>query len=455
MPKPQKFNADVIVVGSGPGGATVARELARHGRKVLILERGYDHRSKFYYGTYLGALRYSDRMALLFTEEGLNIIAPIMVGGATSMYTGCAALPPPWMKTRYGIDLHAEAQATVDELKIEPLPRHLRGRASTRIAQAAQGLGFEWYAQPKFMNPARCIEHGLSFDCQASCMLGCTCRAKWHAAEWVDDAVAQGAVLKTSARVEKVLIEDRHVVGVEGRIGFQKFSARADTVVLAAGGIGSPRILTNSGLNQAGIGMTMDTTVMVYGFIKQKGTGLEPPMTWSYEDNDAGFFLSTLTDPWLMYPLAAIRKGFGPALRWLRWHKMLGIMIKIKDDISGGIYPDGKIRKPMTSDDRERLEQAYTICKKILVAAGARASTIFMRPLIGTHPSGSVRIGAMLDTNLQTEIDGLFVCDASVFPESLDRPTVLTIISLAKRFSNYWIGSHSENRAMPEIGSAL
>ena len=56
--------------------------------------------------------------------------------------------------------------------------------------------------------------------------------------------------------------------------------------------------------------------------------------------------------------------------------------------------------------------------------------------------SGSVRIGAMLDTNLETEIDGLFVCDASVFPESLDRPTVLTIISLAKRFSNYWIGSH-------------
>lgn len=443
MMRSQKIiDTDVIVVGSGPGGATVARELARQGCKVLLLERGYDHRKKFYYGTYLGALRYTDRMALLFTEEGLNIIAPIMVGGATSMYTGCSALPPLWMKTKYGIDLEAEANATIEELHIEPLPEQLRGKASTRIAQAAQSLGYRWFAQPKFMNPSRCKDHGRSFDCQASCMLGCTCQAKWHAAEWVDDAVQHDAVLKTSARVERVLIEDHHVIGVEGRIGLQKFSARAGTVVLAAGGIGSPRILLNSGLNEAGIGMTMDTTVMVYGFTRYRGTGPEPPMTWSYEDDEAGFMLSTLTDPWLMYPLAAIRKGLGPALRWLRWHNMLGIMIKLKDDISGGIYPDGKIRKPMTKADSDRLEQAYSMCKKILVEAGATRSTIFMRPLIGTHPSGSVRIGTMLDNNLQTEVDGLYVCDASVFPESLDRPTVLTIISLAKRFSGYWLGQN-------------
>ena len=96
MHKKIDLTAEVIVVGSGPGGATVARELSRKGKDVLILERGYDYRNKIYYGTYLGAMRYSERMSLLYTEEGLNIIAPIMVGGATSMYCGCAAEPPGW-----------------------------------------------------------------------------------------------------------------------------------------------------------------------------------------------------------------------------------------------------------------------------------------------------------------------------------------------------------------------
>jgi hypothetical protein len=56
-----------------------------------LLERGIDQRSRFYYGTYPGAMIYSDRFSLLFTQEGLNIVRPLMVGGATSMYCGCAA----------------------------------------------------------------------------------------------------------------------------------------------------------------------------------------------------------------------------------------------------------------------------------------------------------------------------------------------------------------------------
>ena len=99
MSAPISLKSDIIVVGSGPGGATLARELTRRGKKVLLLERGIDYRPRSYYGTYLGALIYSDRMSLLFTEEGLNIVRPLMVGGATSMYCGCAAPPPAWLKS--------------------------------------------------------------------------------------------------------------------------------------------------------------------------------------------------------------------------------------------------------------------------------------------------------------------------------------------------------------------
>jgi choline dehydrogenase-like flavoprotein len=89
----------------------------------------------------------------------------------------------------------------------------------------------------------------------------------------VDDAVEAGCVLCTGARVKRVLVEDGRVCGVEGKVRGKPFLVKAETVVLAAGGIGSPRILQASGFEGAGQGMTMDITVMVCGTIKGKVIG--------------------------------------------------------------------------------------------------------------------------------------------------------------------------------------
>jgi len=53
----------------------------------------------------------------------------------------------------------------------------------------------------------------------------------------------------------------------------------------------------------------------------------------------------------------------------------------------------------------------------------------------GAHPGGTAAIGDVVNADLETKIKGLFVCDASVFPESAGLPPILTIIALAKRLS--------------------
>lgn len=450
MSRPETtLEADVVIAGSGPGGATVARQLAQAGRRVVLLERGKDYRGKFYYGTYLGALLYTDRASFLFTREGLNIIRPLMTGGATSMYCGSAAEPPAWFKTDYGIDLEPYADETIDELSIAPLPEYLRGTASTRLAEAAVSVGLDWQPQPKFMSPAR----SPNFDCGAHCMLGCRCRAKWNANEFIDEAVAAGCRLITQAKAERVLIEDGCATGVQATLaGGASFEVRADRVVLAAGGIGSPLILQNSGFPEAGRGMAMDSTLMVYGASEFEGIGHEPPMTYGYEDLEHGYMLSTLIDPWLLYPLITALKGPRHPLTWPRWNRTLGVMIKVTDEVAGAIASEHDISKPITERDQARFDHAIEVSRQILVRAGCAPDSIFSTPVRGTHPSATVRIGEMLDADLQTRVKNLYVCDASTFPRALGRPTVLTIISLAKRLSDHLLAGPSPHRQQYTAG---
>jgi choline dehydrogenase-like flavoprotein len=446
-----KKEADVVVVGSGPGGATVARQLARANKRVVLLEMGRDYRNEFYYGTHLGCLIYGDNHSLLFTEEGLSITRPIMTGGATNMFAGSAARPPAWLKEQYKVDVDDYVEETIEELEIRPLPDELLGQGSKRIMEAGISLGYNWEPLMKFIRPARAAK----FDCGAKCMLGCRCGAKWTANEYVDEAVSAGCELITQAKVDRLIIEGNQVLGVKGSIRNRvPFEVSAPVVVLAAGGIGTPLVMQNSGFFDAGNGMTMDTTTMVYGVSKYKGIGSETPMTVAYADDENGYMLSTLIDPWILYPLIMFAKGVRYPFTWVNYPRTMGVMIKVKDEIAGGITIEGKISKPMTARDRYRLNHASIVCRRILVEAGCDPDSIFVGPLRGTHPSGTVRIGEMLDENLQTEVKNLYVCDASTFPEALDRPTVLTIIGLAKRLSDHLLETVFQEETAAKVSAA-
>ncbi|MCL4234987.1 MAG: GMC family oxidoreductase, partial [Deltaproteobacteria bacterium] len=72
----------------------------------------------------------------------------------------------------------------------------------------------------------------------------------------------------------------------------------------------------------------------------------------------------------------------------------------------------------------------FANAKRILDAAGAR--DIYRTRVLAAHPGGTAKIGEIVDANLKTRVDGLYVCDCSVIPEAWGLPPVLTLIGLGK-----------------------
>ena len=64
------------------------------------------------------------------------------------------------------------------------------------------------------------------------------------------------------------------------------------------------------------------------------------------------------------------------ALTWPRGGNVLGVMVKLKDEVSGGVFPDGRIRKPLTPRDRERLGRLAPHLKKRVLGQSDAADAV-------------------------------------------------------------------------------
>jgi choline dehydrogenase-like flavoprotein len=65
------------------------------------------------------------------------------------------------------------------------------------------------------------------------------------------------------------------------------------------------------------------------------------------------------------------------------------------------------------------------------------AKGIHKTQVTAAHPGGTVKIGELVDTDLKTEYNNLYVCDCSVIPEPWGLPPTATIICLGKRLGKH------------------
>jgi choline dehydrogenase-like flavoprotein len=417
---------DAIVIGSGPGGAAVAAGLSAQGKQVLILEWGSGEEVR---GTPLQSIQIAliPGRGLYFTPQLLALVRAITLGGSSILAYATAFEPNYAIFEKYGIDLKPAVEHVRAGLAIAPLNDRLIGPASQKIMASALDLGYPWEKLPKMVYQDKCRP-----DCD-KCTMGCPYGAKWTAREDIDRARSRGVVLLTGAKVHRLAVENNHVTGVEFSMHGHSYEVSAPIVILAAGGIGTPLILRASGIMQAGSGFFFDPLVVVVGTLNDLDGGREFAMSAGYHLPDEGYMLSDLIWPNWIRQVFTLRAG---RIDRLTGHtKMAAVMVKITDELSGSLTRSGWANKRLTATDRVRMQRGVDQARKILEHAGAY--NIYSTGFTATHPGGTARIGDVVDANLKTAYDNLYVCDASVIPESWGLPPTLTLLALANRLVDH------------------
>jgi choline dehydrogenase-like flavoprotein len=429
-----------IVVGSGAGGATAARELSQKGFEVTILEAGQPfnpltHRVSLLSplrGTFL--LKDEHSIELIFphyrttrSSEDLVIFRGVTEGGCTAISCGNMVRAENGLK-EIGLDLTPEYEELEKSLTTNSIPRERWRPLTQRMFDEAEKLGFKPNPTPKAVNLGKCVGCGF-------CELGCASGAKWDSRRVYTDIIGKDILLQTDSPVEKVIVEEGHARGVLVRRGTSHERLDADVVVLAAGGMGTAQILRASNL-PAKENLWVDIVLTVGGVSKGAHMLNEPPMAWFAKKEH--YILSPYFDLFSYW--------FHKPWKNVNAEDRVGMMIKLADTEQGTVAADGTVTKALTELDRERLEEGKTEARQIMEASGVTEPFVD-GVLHGGHLGGTV---ALTKEDVETMHPSwlpkdLWVADLSLMPRSQGLPTMLTAAALALRVAKCITKENSKN----------
>lgn len=478
------LGCDVVIVGSGAGGATCAAELAEAGFDVIVLEEGS------YYSTGDFTANASDMIRKLYRGGGATMALgspPILyqegsvVGGSTVINGGMSWRTPETILDRWHRDAGLSGIRAADmEPYFERVERRLHvrqqdpgsiGRDNELLRRGAEAKG--WKVIPNLRNQVHCPGSN-------NCAFGCPTGAKQSAlVSYLPRALHFGARLYSNVRALRITRRGKRATGVEGRVVRAngslgaRVTVHARLVISACGAIHTPALLARSGLRSPS-GM-LGKNLSLHPNTKLIAIFDEPVRGWEgvhqayqvREFEDEGILFAAVNVPPSVVALSAPMYGGELGALMHDYDRMVVAGLLVEDTTTGRVrtLPGGQPQAfyDLTDFDAERLVRGTALLAELLFAAGARrilppfegapelrsvddvralrARRIDKRDMeiltvhvMGTARMGADRAGAVTDDGgLVHDADRLMVADASLFPTPIGVNPMETIQALATR----------------------
>jgi choline dehydrogenase-like flavoprotein len=480
---------DIVVVGSGAGGGTVAQELgvlARGGARVLVVEQGPRLRDEEFTGREVdmaGAL-YEEGGGFLTADGTMTLAFGRAYGGSTVVYTGTSLIAPERVIRHWHVagishdDIARRSRKYMAQNNVHDLAPELINDNNRLFVEGCRTLG--WSAHQFPLNLDGCLGSSL-------CNLGCPNAAK-QGTHRVQLPNAEASGVEVVTRAEALEVGDRtvtvRVAGVRaGEKGLPSewapgtYRVRARIVVLAGGAVGTSALILRSPIARAiphvGAGFTCHPAHILVAEHERPITNDvgHPKSFYLDRAEEERFVLETC----MYFPFITAKNltGFGAAHSQLMraFSRLQMILVLACDRATPGnrvtVNAAGRpvVHYTFTRDTIEATVRATRAAARIFFAAGAVRvhAPSADPPLIERRDAG--RVDELIDarhflpgrisvsaahlmggcamghphaavTDSYGRVHGvpwLRVADSSLFPDALEINPYLTIMALADR----------------------